>query len=176
MSRDYPSLIVETINAEHILTSSQYFYNALSGITTVQRALEELDKKVVYANENRGGLLTSEDKILIDWLRTNASGKIFFYSYQEEAEINPTTKIRVADNEGLTFSRLQPDTVRIGLKPFYNSVSGSDGSRMEAKVDDKSIKFGATETADVVVKEGIVYVSAEKALKQAFLYSLIFGG
>lgn len=173
---NFPSFSLEQYSSEFLLVKQSSLYNLLNGVTTVQQALEILDSKLVEASESTGGLMSQSDKALLDWLGINASEKIYVYSNQEEAGIDPTTKIVIADNEGLTFLRESSEKVRIGLRPFYDKVMGSDDSATSATIDDKNLKFGATKTTDVIVVNNKVYVDATKTLQAAFMLAIIFGG
>lgn len=176
MEHIFPPFLLEQYSSEFLLVKQSEFYNLLSGVTTVQEALEVLDSKLIPATSATTGLLSHQDKVLLDWLGLNASEKIYVYSHQEEAGTSPVTRIIVEDNEGLDFFRENEKTVRIGLKPFYNKVIGSDETFVEAQVDNKTITFGSTKTTDVLISNNKIYVDATKAIHTAFLYSIIFGG
>lgn len=174
--KNYTPLLLEKYRADYSLVRSSALFHSLRGVATVQQALEILDNLLVPATHYDEGLMSKADKALLDWLDLNASEKIYVYSNQEEGLIDPVTRIIVADNEGLSYNKVDYHTVRIGMQPFISSAKGSDGKTVAAKVDNKTLEFGSTDTTDVLVQGDKLFVDATKAVNTAFLYSLIFGG
>lgn len=174
-SKNTSQLIIETHQSQFVLIDKSELYNLLKNSSNLQEAIQTLDSKLVPVTKYNDGLATQEDKVVLDYLAQNASGKVYVYSNQEEANQNPITRIIIADNEGLTIEKPSQDTARIGIKPFFNSAELEDGSKINATSNDKVLSFCNTETADIIIKNGRLAVDATKTKQYALAMSLVFG-
>lgn len=167
--------IIEQSQSKFVLINQDSLYNLLSTAENLEDAIKILDQSLVPVTKFNDGLATREDKTIIDYLATNASDKIYVYSNQEEAFVSPTTRIVIADNEGLTIQYPNSNTARIGLSPHFNELITPDGI-VAPTVDNKSIEFINSDTVDVLIADGKIQIDATKTKEYALAMSLVLGG
>lgn len=167
--------IIDQSQSQFVLIDKSKLFALLRDADNLQEAIDILDHSLVPVTKFNDGLSTKEDKAIIDYLAVNASDKIYVYSNQEQGLLSPTTRIIVADNEGLTIQYPTPDTARVGLSPHFNHVKTVDGD-LNPSNENKSIEFSNSDTADVKMSNGKIYVDATKTKDYATSMAIVLGG